>query len=275
MAQRIAILRGAIILGALASGCDGEEGFRPPDGPSIAGNWQFSTTSTVAGTSPVIAGSISQSDGALTAAVHVNGSSCFDTLVTIGLSGTLAADSSISLTSSAVEGQIISIHGHATQATLAGTYAVQGGCADGDQGHLTGFKVPGLKGGWIVQLRYSSGGLDDYPPPERWAGQAMMAQGRANSDGSFGISGTVENSCQNCSRLSGTIRPGTFPSPSFILGTSVVLAIETPNGSVVFRGTVNESGSRIVGRHEFVGGTHDGKSGSACLGRQSQVSGCF
>jgi hypothetical protein len=276
MAKRIAVLLAAVILGSLASGCNSEERFTPSDGQHIAGNWQFSATSTVAGTSPAIAGRISQSEGLLTGAVHVNGSGCFDTLAAIALSGTLAADSSISLTSTAFEGQIIGINGHATDETLAGTYAIQGGCADGDQGHLAGFKVPGLKGDWLVRLRHSSGDLDDYSPPERWAGQATMAQESANSDGSFGVSGTVVNACGNCSPLAGTIRSGTFPSPSFILGTSVVLAIETPNGTVVFRGTVNESGSTIVGRHEFVGGTHDGKSGTACLGRLGQVSGsCF
>src|SRR4029079_19800742 len=92
----------------------------------------------------------------------------------------------------------------------------------------------------------------------------------------FGVSGTVTNACGNCSSLSGTIRSRAFPSPSFILGTSVVLEIETPNGTVVFRGTVDESGSKIVGRHQFVGGIHDGKSGSACFGRLGQAPGaCF
>jgi len=221
----------------------------------------------------VIAGSISRSDGALTGAVHVNGSSCFDTLATLGLSGTLAADSSISLTSTAFEGQIVSITGRATHDTLAGTYEIHGGCADGDQGHVTGFRVRRLDGGWIVRLLGPSGGLDDYSAPERWAGQAMLVQGSANSDGSFGVSGTVTNACSGCSTLSGTISSGTFPSPSFVLGTSVVLEIETPNGTVVFRGTVKESGSKIVGRHQFVGGTHDGKSGSACFARLSQTGG--
>jgi hypothetical protein len=280
MAKPMAILLGAVTLGALASGCDREESIvgLQPKGLNMSGNWEFGTTSMAPETSPAtIAGTISQSDGLLTGAVHVNGSSCFDTLATIALSGALETDSSsISLTSAAVEGQVISIIGRATYDTLAGTYAISGGCADGDQGHVTGFRVRRLDGDWIVRLRGPSGGLDDYSPPERWTGQAMLVQGSANSDGSFGVSGTVSNACSGCSPLSGTISSGTFPSPSFVLGTSVVLEIETPNGTVAFRGTVKESGSKIVGRHQFVGGTHDGKSGSACFGRLDQVHGpCF
>jgi hypothetical protein len=278
MTKRIGVLGGAVTLCALASSCDGGAGtFDPPPLLSVVGNWQFSTTSTVPGTSPTImAGSISQLDGSLTGALHVDGSNCFDTLTAIAWSGALTGDNSISLTSTSLGGQVISITGRATHDAFAGTYGIQGGCADGDQGHLTGFRVARLDGDWIVQLLGPSGGLDDYSPRERWVGQAMVAQGNANSDGSFGISGTVTNACGNCSSLSGTIRSRAFPSPSFILGTSVVLEIETPNGTVVFRGTVDESGSKIVGRHQFVGGIHDGKSGSACFGRLGQVPGpCF
>jgi hypothetical protein len=272
MPRRIAILLGAITLGALAPGCNGEEGFTPPDRPSIAGNWQFSMASTVAGTSAVIAGSISQSDGSLTGAVHVKGSSCIDTLITIGLSGTLTADSSLSLTSAAAEGQVISVTARASNDALTGTYAIHGGCGDGDHGQATGTRVPRLDGDWIIRLVRSSGGLDDYVS-ERWVGQTTLAQGSASADGSFGVSGTIVNACSNCSFLAGTIRAGTFPSPSFVLGTSVVLEIETPNGTVIFHGTVDESGSRIVGGHQFVGGIHDGKSGSACFARLAQTHG--
>ena len=69
----------------LLCGCGGGRGGAgPPGGPpplflNIAGNWQFSMTSTNPGTSPLtIAGSINQSAVSVSGAVHVNGSNCFD-----------------------------------------------------------------------------------------------------------------------------------------------------------------------------------------------------
>jgi hypothetical protein len=49
--------------------------------------------------------------------VHVDGSNCFDPLITVGLTGTLT-DSNISLTSASVNRQVI---------TLAGTVAKKDG----------------------------------------------------------------------------------------------------------------------------------------------------
>src|ERR1700687_3544282 len=79
----------------------------PPQGLNIAGNWQFSTTPTAAGTPAItIAGSISQSGSSIYGAVHVDGSNCFDPLITVGLTGTLTGGN-ISLTSTPVRGQVM------------------------------------------------------------------------------------------------------------------------------------------------------------------------
>ena len=50
----------------------------PSSGPNVAGNWQFSTTSTAGMPPATIAGGINQSGSSVSGAVHVGGSKCFD-----------------------------------------------------------------------------------------------------------------------------------------------------------------------------------------------------
>ena len=86
----------------------------------------------------------------------------------------------------------------------------------------------------------------------------------ASSEGSFGISGTANfgTSCFG----SGEIVAGTFPSGSFMIGTSVVLAIQTDNGTIIFVGTDTDHGGigEISGEYTVTGGTCD-QTGTALL----------
>jgi hypothetical protein len=51
---------------------------------------------------------------------HVDGSSCYDQLVTVGLTGSLAG-SNVTLASTAVDGQIATFTGRVTDTTFTGT----------------------------------------------------------------------------------------------------------------------------------------------------------
>jgi len=85
----------------------------------------------------------------------------------------------------------------------------------------------------------------------------------ASSEGSFEISGTANfgTSCFG----SGKIVAGTFPSGSFMIGTSVVLTIQTDNGTFIFNGTEDPGGlSEIRGEYTVTGGTCD-QSGTALI----------
>src|ERR1700756_3534314 len=118
----------------------------PPLFLNLAGNWQFSTTSKDPGTSSLtIAGSVNQSGSAVSGAVHVDGSSCYDQLITMGLTGSLAG-SNVTLTSAPVDAQVATLTGSVTDTTFTGTYTINGGCADGDHGSVTGIKVPSVTG---------------------------------------------------------------------------------------------------------------------------------
>ena len=239
--------------GPIASPSAGSTPAPTPASLVIAGNWHFSTTSTVSGTPAVsIDGSINQSGSSLRGAVHVDGSNCFDRLTTVGLTGTLNG-SNISLTSTSVAGQVTTFTGSITNDTLTGTYTINGGCANGDQGSVAGIKIPHILN--TLNATFTTSGGDTFDV----AGNVVQ-DASASSEGSFGITGTVSfrTSCFS----SGTITPGTFPSGSFIMGRSVALKIETGNGTLAFLGTENLSNGEISGNYTVSGGTCD-QSGTA------------
>jgi len=239
--------------GPPSSPASGPTSAPPAQSQNISGNWQFSTTSMVLPGIPpaTIAGNLSQSDGSVNGAVHVDGWSCFDQGTTIGLTGTLT-DSSVSLTSTSVDGQVITFSGNITikanfPDTLTGTYAINGGCANGDQGNVTGYSVEAFNGSWYGNLT-TAGGADIH-----W-GTDQLGQVGPSSEGSFGLTGTFnfDGACFN----SGKLTPGTYPTPSFILGTSVALNIPTDNGTIAFVGTAGpDEGGLIRGTYTVTGGS--------------------
>jgi hypothetical protein len=227
----------------------------PSTGSNVISNWQFSTTSTVPGTPPLtIAGSINQSSGSISGAVHVDGSNCFDRPTTIALTGSLTGDT-ISLTFASVAGQVTTLTGSLTDNALTdafsagqfiGTYAINGGCANGDQGNVTGIKVPYIAN--ILNATFTASGGETFDVTGN-----MSQYSGAGPEGSFGITGTATFG-GSCFSL-GTITPGAFPSGSFIMGTSVALKIETSNGTVDFVGTQNMANGQITGDYTVSGGT--------------------
>jgi hypothetical protein len=233
----------------------------PAQGLNAAGNWQFSATSTVGKPPTTIAGSIAQSGVSVSGAVHLDGSHCFDHMTTIGLTGSVKG-SDISLTSTSSDGQVITFTGtvgddavYGADSAFSGTYSVKGGCANGDQGSVTGVRIPYIGNSLKGTFTTSKDETFDVTGDEAQSSTPTAA-------GSFGISGTVTfgTSCFS----SGTITPGTFPSASFIIGTSVALGIATDNGTVTFLGTLNSDGSEIRGAYSVAGGTCD-DTGTAAL----------
>jgi hypothetical protein len=171
-------------------------------------------------------------------------------LAIVGVLSIFVTDGNMSLTSAPVDGQVISLAGTITKKEgypyqLTGTYTIDGGCASGDQGNVTGYSVDGINGLWYGNLT-SAGGVDIH-----W-GTDRLGQVGASSEGSFGLTGNFnfEGGCFN----SGKLTPGTFPTPSFILGTSVALNIPTDNGTVAFVGTADPDGL-IRGTYTVIDGS--------------------
>ena len=124
---------------------------------------------------------------------------------------------------------------------------VNGGCANGDQGNVTGYSVGAFNGSWYGELT-TAGGVDIH-----W-GTDQLGQVGPSSEGSFGLTGTFnfDGACFN----SGKLTPGTYPTPSFILGTSVALNIPTDNGTIAFVGTAGpDEGGLIEGTYTVTGGS--------------------
>jgi hypothetical protein len=207
-----------------------------------------------------IAGSISVSGSSVSGAVHVAGSNCFDRLATVGLTGSLTGGS-ISLTSASVAGQVATFTGTFSDpgtflpGQFTGTFAINGGCANGDQGNVTGVKVLYIGNTLNGSFTTSGGGA--------FSVVGDMAQDATSSNaGTFAITGTVtfNTSCFS----SGTMASGTFPSGSFIMGTSVAFEIATGNGTVAFLGTLNTATGEIDGDYTISGGTCD-QTGTAAF----------
>jgi len=235
----------------------------PSPGPNIEGNWQFSMTSTVSGAPPLtMGGSISSSGSSVSGAVHINGSNCFDPLSTISLTGTLTG-SDLSLTAPSLDGQVTTLTGSISDNTLTathlpgefiGTYVINGGCAGGDKGNVTGVKISSMAGNWAGDLTSETGDTN------RLA--VTLAQGAATSQGIFALSGTAFFEVGTCFK-SAKIMAGTFPSGSYVMGNSVSLEIETDNGVIVLLGKAKGDGL-IRGNYTLDGSTCD-PSGTAYL----------
>ncbi len=223
-----------------ASGGSGGQNLPPSSGSNIAGNWQFSTTSKVQGAPPPLtfAGSISLSGSSASGAVHVNGSNCFDPLSTVTLTGTLTG-SNLSLTSTPFAGQVATLTGNISHNPLTasgqftGTYAIQGGCAAGDTGSVTGTEISSLAGNWAGDLTSETGDINRLV--------VTLAQGAPTSEGSFRLTGQAFFEVGTCFK-SAQIVSGTFPSGSYVMGESVSLEIETDNGVIGFLGKAEGDG---------------------------------
>ncbi len=233
----------------------------PPPIPNVASNWQFSAVSNVTGNPPLtFAGSISQTGSVATAALHVDGSTCFDQLTTMGLTGTVTADST-SLTSTAVNGQVVTFTGQLTNSTFTGTYSVNGGCAAGDKGSVTGFAV------YIADADSWDGTFISSAQTKFNVTGNFAQSTTASPEGSFGITGTAtfDTPCFSAATLS----PGSFPSGSFILGTLMSFEIMTNNGTVTFIGTVDPVSATMSGTYNVSGGTCD-QTGTAFVALTGQ-----
>jgi hypothetical protein len=239
----------SIALAFVLSGCGSGAAYQPSSVPQplffdTTGNWQFATTST-AGMKPLsVAGSFGQSLSEVTAEVHVDGSDCFDPRTTVGLSGKLAG-SKISFSSTSINGQVITLVGDVNGTSFSGTFTIEGGCAGGDQGTVTGVKMASVTS--HLNATFTTSGK------EVFTATAQLTQGSARSDGSYGITGTAAFG-PSCFK-SGTISSATFPSGSFILGASVALRIETDNGTISFQGTANQATGEIAGNYVVSDGT--------------------
>jgi hypothetical protein len=226
-----------------------------------ARNVQLQTVSTVGRPPLTLAGGlVLGGDGSLSANFHIQGSNCFDPNSTLELVGTYTGND-MALTSAPAEGQVLTLSGGFLAG--GGTYAVQGGCADGDRGNVSGSMPFPLVGRWRIMFEVNNELVG--------TGLATLTQGLLSDEGSFGVAGSAEVGDFGLACYSGTITAGTFPTASYVMGKSLVLEIRAGDATIVFQGTANETGTEYLGNHRITGGSCDGFAGLACLGREFRV----
>lgn len=124
-----------------------------PTTATVAGNWEIKAQSAVPGSTPFspftpgsweLVGSLESTASQVTGVLLLLSSPCYIPGI-VSLSGTINESHAISLTSNPVAGQVLTISGvmssdHKT--LLSSTYAIDGGCGNGEHGTMTGFLVP-------------------------------------------------------------------------------------------------------------------------------------
>lgn len=143
----------------------------------------------------------------------------------IPVTGT-SENGAVHLVSSSVSGQVVAIDATYRSGALSGTYSVQGGCADGERGTLSGETMPDLSGTWIGT---TASGV-----------RVMVAwreQASATTDGVYSLSGTVSLSNGPACYSSGTMAlqagysQGGEPMSSFATGNALSVAASDGSGS--------------------------------------------
>ena len=209
-----------------------------PGATSIVGNWQFSATSTTSGTPPVtVAGGISQDGTVLSGAVHVNGSNCVDPMAAMSVTGTVNGDG-VSLTATGIDGQAVTFTGNVTPTTFTGTYTIKGSCATGDQGTVAG-NIPYIPNDLAGTFTNSAQKIFHLTGD-------IYQSGSADSEGSFAIGANDPSTFDTPCFSSGTIKPGTFPSGSYILGTWNPDSLEITGTYTISGGTCADKGTAVL-----------------------------
>jgi hypothetical protein len=146
--------------------------------------------------------------------------------------------------------------GNFADTTFNGTYKINGGCAAGEQGSLSGVNISNIG-------KNLSGSFINFAQKTFNVVGEIAQSDSASSDGSFPITGTgnFDTPCFS----TGNIQPGTLSAGSFILGESVALEVETSKSILTFIGTLSQSGSgAVIGNYTVSGGGCD-DSGTAVL----------
>jgi len=255
---------GAVILSTLlACGGGGGGGGKtpnPPAPPNMTGNWNIAAQSTVFGGSPAyVAGYLTHSGTNITGTVHVLGSTCFQELTNIAVTGT-SNGTQVTVTSAAVDSQVISMTATLSsdgKTITAGTYTITGGCANGDRGTVTGNAMPSLTGNFAGSFRST-------PYSSTQQVTASLTQGSTpDANGFLPLTGTVTFTNGQCF-TSGSIAAGS----GFVVGAFHIATINTNNGQVLVYGQANNTATSINVEYEVESGGCYGDYGTGTLTRQ-------
>lgn len=245
-----------VSLAVALSGCGGSGTITtPPTYPSLTGNWEL-TGSSAPGTDTFGAGAyLTNTNGSVSGIIYMLDMGCYLTpdnqIMAIPVTGTVSAAVGtlgvLSVTSSAVAGQVLSLSGTVSSDTLlGGTYSIIGGCAGGDKGTVTGYMVPPYTNTYSGTLGSTiNGGV-------AISTTIITTQSGPDADGFYHVTGTATfNSAGAPCLISGTITSST------ITGMDMNMVITANDGSLVSAGgfLTDSSGQSIVGSYTITGST--------------------
>lgn len=254
-----------------------------PTTGKVIGNWQFTATpSDVSSRSFSIAGGVDLSNPAASGELHIDNPDCFDPLISRSVTSTQSGGTT-SLTAAGSDGQVVTLAGSfgnfvynvmvnaVVATTFTGTYSVAGGCAAGEHGTVAGRYI------YSIGPEYDpfpwSGTFTDSSTQQVFHGTGNIVESdNPDSSGSFAISGdaTFDVACLSA----GTMKAGSYPTASFILGTSVGIEFDTGSGIVTFVGALNPD-SNVIGGTYTVSGSSCNGSGAAAIIIPTNCPGCW
>jgi hypothetical protein len=224
-----------LLLSTLLAGC-GKDVFFPynpaPITPSTTGtgNWSFeSFIAGPGGANYAFGGSLIDSGGALSGVLHID-QSCFGLYATdVPYTGTLDSENNITINSSPVDGQVLSVQGtlSADAFTINHlTFSVNGSCSGNIVGTTdpfvleAGFQVPSLTGTWMGSG--ASLGLDGVTITEQ-----LTQSPTPDAHGDYALTGTITVAGISC------FSTGTMQPPSFVTGATGHQRFLMDDGSVL------------------------------------------
>jgi len=224
--RRTALAALPFLFCALFTGC-GSGGIPPsttvPPVTTGTGNWLITGYYEVSSNLPPyyigksldIGGSLIDANGQLTGVFHIN-SSCFGSYATdVPYTGTLDSKNNLSITSSPVDGQILTLQGVLSSdgsILSRASFAVKGGCSGsivgttsnngpGAEEMTTAERIPSLTNTW------TRGVIDSGPAISEQPAQASAP----DMHGDYALTGTVTAQGSPCFSQ-GTLQPGSFVS---------------------------------------------------------------
>jgi hypothetical protein len=212
------------------------------------GNWSMTAAPAGGGVPFYIGGNLTQNGTNLTGTLYVVSSNCFDPSAMVAFTGTVKGQI-VTLTSASAIGQVINITASGSgSSALTGTYTVTGGCADGNNGNLTGTTVPSISATWSGPL-VGSGGANVILAFD------LTQSTTASQNGQFGISGSAmftNSSCSNSATVSTAFIAGPYLYVSGLtddggIYTYIQVLLNNPSAPTSMKGEYDVNGGKCNG----------------------------
>jgi len=223
-----------------------------PQSSLTNGNWSIAATSNTSQITVQIGGDLEQSGGSVAGIMHLLDPICFEPFLDdVPFTGKFSGDH-LTMTSAAINGQVIKVDATGSGDSLSGTYSIAGGCAAGDQGTIVGSSVGSITGTWKSTFTQGSATVS--------VTTNLTEAAVADAHGRFPLSGTFAVSGSPCT-TGGTLVNIDLIGSSSVWGSVVVAnVVSNPvgggQGGLVFAGFISDplNPSKMTGTYISSGG---------------------